>query len=266
MGAGKENLRSPQFRADVINVCPDTVALTQAFPRQRTIASARPRSTSTLPYSTRLTTPFTTSPMRSLYSSYCRSRSASRTFCTMTCLAVWVAIRPKSMGGRTSEIRSPIRASGLRPKASDNRISVAGFSTSSTTSSNRNRPMLPVLRSISARISFSMPYFERAAFWIASSIASTTISASIAFSRATASAICNSSRRLAPTTVCASAISFFSSSRCLGSNHRSAPVWRGRWSQMECRTLSRCHRCRLQQFVPGPHPGPASGRRSGAGH
>ena len=36
---------------------------------RRTMASPRPRSTMTLPYSTRLTTPLTISPMRSLYSS-----------------------------------------------------------------------------------------------------------------------------------------------------------------------------------------------------
>src|ERR1700757_1058543 len=45
---------------------------------RRTIASPRPRSTTTLPYSTRLTTPLTMSPMRSLYSWYCRSRPAPR--------------------------------------------------------------------------------------------------------------------------------------------------------------------------------------------
>src|SRR5688500_1217090 len=63
------------------------------------IASPRPRSTITLPYSTRLTVPFTISPMRLMYSSYIRSRSASRTFWTMTCLADWAAMRPNSIGG-----------------------------------------------------------------------------------------------------------------------------------------------------------------------
>src|SRR6185369_3894842 len=37
------------------------------------MASPRPRSTITLPYSTRLTTPLTMSPMRALNSWYCRS-------------------------------------------------------------------------------------------------------------------------------------------------------------------------------------------------
>ena len=69
---------------------------------RRTIASPRPRSTTTLPYSTRLTMPLTMSPMRSLYSWYWRSRSASRTFCTITCLADCAAMRPYSSGGRAS--------------------------------------------------------------------------------------------------------------------------------------------------------------------
>src|SRR5438046_5320356 len=55
--------------------------------------------------------------------------------------------------------------------------------------------MSPVLRSIAARISCSWPYLERPAFWIACSIASSTSSRSIPFSRATASATCNNSRR-----------------------------------------------------------------------
>ena len=77
----------------------------------------------TLPYSTRLTTPLTISPMRSLYSSYCRSRSASRTFWTMTCLADWAAMRPKSKGGSVSAIASPTWAAGLRLRASESGIS-----------------------------------------------------------------------------------------------------------------------------------------------
>jgi hypothetical protein len=54
----------------------------------------------TLPYSTRLTVPLPISPMRSLYSLNWRSRSASRTFCTMTCLAFCADTRPKSSGGK----------------------------------------------------------------------------------------------------------------------------------------------------------------------
>ena len=85
---------------------------------RRTTPSALPRSTTTEPNSERLTTPCTTSPMRSLYSSYWRSRSASRTFCTITCLAFWALMRLKSTGGRVSAMMSPIWASGLRLRAS----------------------------------------------------------------------------------------------------------------------------------------------------
>ena len=41
------------------------------------------------------TMPVTTSPTRSMYSSYIISRSASRIRCRMTCLAVCAAMRPK---------------------------------------------------------------------------------------------------------------------------------------------------------------------------
>ena len=68
----------------------------------------------TLPYSTRLTVPLTISPTRLMYSSYMRSRSASRTFCTMTCLADWAAMRPNSMGGSGSVTKSPSLAASLR--------------------------------------------------------------------------------------------------------------------------------------------------------
>jgi N utilization substance protein A len=42
--------------------------------------------------------PVTMSPSRPAYSSYFSSRSASRTRCMSTCLAVWAAMRPKSAG------------------------------------------------------------------------------------------------------------------------------------------------------------------------
>jgi hypothetical protein len=48
---------------------------------------------------------------------------------------------------------------------------------------------------MTARMSFSCPYLARPAFWMACSIASSTSSRSIIFSRATASATCSSSGR-----------------------------------------------------------------------
>ncbi len=121
------------------------------------IASARPRSTITLPYSTRLTMPLMISPTRSLNSSYWRSRSASRTFWTITCLAVCAAIRPKSIGGSGSVMKSPTSASGFLSRASARLISVKWFSTSSTTSIARLIEISPVLRSMKARMSYSAP-------------------------------------------------------------------------------------------------------------
>ena len=111
----------------------------------------------TLPYSTRFTTPLMMVPTRSLYSSYWRSRSASRTFCTMTCLAVWAAMRPNSSVGSGSAMKSPGSASGFMARASARLISVKWFSTSSTTSRARDMRSSPVLRSISARMSYSAP-------------------------------------------------------------------------------------------------------------
>ena len=111
----------------------------------------------TLPYSTRLTVPLAISPMRSLYSSYWRSRSASRTFCTMTCLAFCADTRPKSSGGSDSAIRSPTLASGLRRLASASVTWVDSFSTASTTCSTRVSLVSPVFGSISQRMSFSLP-------------------------------------------------------------------------------------------------------------
>src|SRR5436190_1972376 len=123
---------------------------------RRTIASPRPRSTTTLPYSTRLTMPLTISPIRSLYSSYCRSRSASRTFCTITCLADCAAMRPYSSGGSVSAITSPICAAGLWRRASSRPIWLAGFSTVSTTSMWRDNRSSPFFGSISACTSVAL--------------------------------------------------------------------------------------------------------------
>ena len=111
----------------------------------------------TLPYSTRLTVPLTISPMRSLYSSNWRSRSASRTFCTITCLADCAAMRPKSIGGSSSAMKSPGCASGLRSRASLTAICLAKSSTVSTTSISRCSFISPVVGLMSARMLVSWP-------------------------------------------------------------------------------------------------------------
>ena len=72
------------------------------------IAVPRPRSTRTTRPCRRCTVPMRTSPSCSLYSLYVTSRSASRNFCVMTCLAVMAAIRPNSLGTSNSvRIMSP---------------------------------------------------------------------------------------------------------------------------------------------------------------
>ena len=61
-------------------------------------ASVLPRLTMTAPPSNRCTVPVTRSPRWSSNSSKRLSRSASRIFWMITCLAVWAAIRPSSDG------------------------------------------------------------------------------------------------------------------------------------------------------------------------
>ena len=82
-----------------------------------------PRSTSTLLRSPACwTMPVTTSPTRSMYSSYIISRSASRIRCRITCLAVCAAMRPKLSGVTSSRFisssgtcdQSTSRSSSLR--------------------------------------------------------------------------------------------------------------------------------------------------------
>jgi hypothetical protein len=63
------------------------------------------------PFSKRFTMPLTTSPMRWLYSPNTFSRSASRTFWKMTCLAVCAAMRPRSSVGRGNSISMSTSAS-----------------------------------------------------------------------------------------------------------------------------------------------------------
>jgi hypothetical protein len=65
------------------------------------------------------------------------------------------AMRPKSIGGSGSVMKSPISASALRRCAAASGICVASFSTASTTSRKRNRRISPLRRSISARMSYS---------------------------------------------------------------------------------------------------------------
>ena len=131
----------------------------------------------TLPYSTRLTVPLTISPMRSLYSSYWRSRSASRTFCTMTCLADWAAMRPKSIGGSGSAMKSPTCGVGIAlARVLDSAICLAIVLDRLDHLQQALQLDLAGLRvDLGADVGLLRRSAARAAFWIASSIAAMTI-------------------------------------------------------------------------------------------
>ena len=75
----------------------------------------------------------------------------------ITCFADCAAMRPKSIGGSGSTMSSPSSASGLIARASETVSSVNRFSGSSTTCRWRVSARSPVLRSISARMSYSAP-------------------------------------------------------------------------------------------------------------
>ena len=63
------------------------------------------------PFSKRFTVALTTSPMRWLYSPKMFSRSASRTFWKITCLAVCAAMRPSTSVGLGNSISMSTSAS-----------------------------------------------------------------------------------------------------------------------------------------------------------
>jgi hypothetical protein len=98
----------------------------------------------------------------------------------MTCLAVWAAMRPKSIGGSGSTMNSPTFAIRLARAARCARVIwVASFSTGSRRPPVARQRDSPDLRSMVARMSCSWPYLARPAFWMACSIASSTSSRSI---------------------------------------------------------------------------------------
>ena len=98
------------------------------------IASDLFKSMIALPYSNLFTIPLKISPFLPMKSLYCLSLSAARTFWVITCLAVCAAILPKSTGGSSSDISSPIFNSSLFSLiiASFKEISVSKFSGAST--------------------------------------------------------------------------------------------------------------------------------------
>src|SRR5438105_4560579 len=113
------------------------------------------------------------SPSRSRNSLYTMSRSASRIRCTITCLAVWAAIRPKSFGVTSTSTVSPTWISGSHPRASASGISAFASLTDSTIVRTLKTCCSPVSRSSSTRMFWAADpkfflYAERRAASIAS--------------------------------------------------------------------------------------------------
>src|SRR6202035_1048106 len=119
------------------------------------------------------------------------ARSASRTFCTITCLAVCARIRPNGTDSIGSSTYPPGSTSLSMSRASSTRSSRSGTSSSEESSANtfqrRNVSYPPVLRLIATRTSSSSPCFLRVADASAASSASNMISLSTPFSLETAS-------------------------------------------------------------------------------
>jgi len=103
------------------------ISLGITWSRGKMASALLPRSRIILSRVTFLTTPEIISPSCSRYASTINARSASRTFCTSTCLAVWAAIRPKSTESIFSSITSPSCALGSFSLASSTVNSAAGL-------------------------------------------------------------------------------------------------------------------------------------------
>src|SRR3954471_11682887 len=152
-------------------------------------ASTRPDSTMRLPRSARFTVPVTSDSPRSRKSLRICSRSASRIFCRITCLAACAPMRPKVSASSGSSITSPRVASAFSATASVMAIWCAGSSCSSsgTTVQRRNAWYSPLSRSISTRTSTSSLKRFLVADASAISRARNTVSLPTLFSRDSAS-------------------------------------------------------------------------------
>ena len=125
--------------------------------RVRRPSALLPISTRTLSRVTFLTVPEIRLPILSIYSAIMISRSALRTFCTITCLAVCAAIRPNSMFSIRSSQSSPIFNSSFFSLASSivNCEPLPVYSSSSTIVHTRKVSYSPVLRSTPTRHAMS---------------------------------------------------------------------------------------------------------------
>src|SRR5665647_2638957 len=165
-------------------------------PRRRR-PSTRPDSTMRSPLSMRLTVPTNILSPRDMKSLSSISRSASRIFCRMTCLAACAPIRPIGRLSIGLSMKSPSSMSGIWSRASLTSSSASGFcrpASSGTTSHRRKVSYLPLSRSTATRISTSPGNTFLVAEASASSTAPKTTSRSTFFSREMASTNINSSR------------------------------------------------------------------------
>ena len=115
------------------------------------IASAsleRLSRTTSLPLSVCCTSPESSSVTSSENSSLMRSRSLSRTICTIRCLTAMTAFRPKSLKSTGTSITSPTSKVSSSQRASSSNISLAGSSTSATTRRSTTISNSPVRSSI----------------------------------------------------------------------------------------------------------------------
>ena len=102
--------------------------------------STRPASTMMSPLSMRLTVPTKIFSPRAMKSLSNISRSASRIFCKMTCLAAIAPIRPMGNDSMPSSMYSPSSTSATRSRASISSSSASGFckpASSGTTNQRR---------------------------------------------------------------------------------------------------------------------------------
>ena len=152
--------------------------------------SMRPLSTIRSPLSMRLTLPTKILSPRDRKSASNISRSASRIFCKITCLAAIAPMRPIGTDSMLSSMYSPSSISDKRSLASISISSASGFckpASSGTTNQRRKVSYTPLSRSMETRISTSPEYSFLVAWASADSTAPNTRSRSTFFSREMAS-------------------------------------------------------------------------------
>src|SRR3989338_1747394 len=142
------------------------------------MASARPSSTMMSPRSNLCTVPATMSPTRPWNSAKTTSRSASRIFWMMTCLAVCAAMRLKSTEEAsrlsvTTESRPVLRSMVTVTSCSSLRPAVlrAAVASADSTAWIRISLSIPLSRSMASRIASNSPFMIAFARWRVAALA-----------------------------------------------------------------------------------------------